>query len=229
MKLLSLFSILSVFLFSTLNGAEKLVFSCNFSDAYKPQFSVQPCRLDPNQVQIVDADGKKALRVGKKNGTKAGRLVYPLAAQVKPQTLSNNLHPFPMRFGKLQFRFRPVGWKLKDPGYNMLLRMEGPRGSLLHVIYICPRGVPSIQVAYGQQKNPRKNKGEIPVIYPFTKLDASREWHDVSVSWEPSEVTLLVDGNKISMPKEFSGSAITRGNNHDLNMYGMLKFAGKGE
>ncbi len=35
--------------------------------------------------------------------------------------------------------------------------------------------------------------------------------------------------NKISMPKEFSGSAITRGNNHDLNMYGMLKFAGKGE
>ena len=35
--------------------------------------------------------------------------------------------------------------------------------------------------------------------------------------------------NKISMPKEFSGSAITRGNNHDMNMYGMLKFAGKGE
>ena len=193
-------SILSFVLFCTLNGAEKLVFSCNFSDAYKPQVSVQPCRPDPNQVQIIDANGKKALRVGKKNGTKAGRLVYPLAKQVKPQTLANNMHPFPLRFGKLQFRFRPVGWKLKDPGNNMLLRMEGPRGSLLHVIYICPRGVPSIQVAYGQQKNPRKSKGEIPVIYPFTKLDASREWHDVSVSWEPSEVTLLVDGNKISMP-----------------------------
>ena len=199
MKKTILSAVLSVCLFSILSGAEKLVFSCNFTDSYKPQVSVQPCPPDPNHVQIVDTDGQKVLRVGKILSKRAGRLVYPLAKQVKPQTLANAFHPFPLKSGRLQFRFRPVGWKLKDPGYNMLLRMEGPRGSLLHVIYICPRGVPSIQVAYGQQKNPRRSKGEIPVIYPFTKLDTTRKWHDVSVSWNPSEVTLQIDGNKISM------------------------------
>ena len=35
--------------------------------------------------------------------------------------------------------------------------------------------------------------------------------------------------NKNSMPREYSGSSMTLGNNHNMDMYGILKFAGKGE
>ncbi len=179
---------------------ENLVFSCDFSDGYKPQVAVQPCLQDASDVQIIDVADGKALRIGKKTGDKAGRLIFPLTGQVKPQSLANNLQPFPLRFGKLQFQFRPVGWALKDVGFNMFLRMEGPLGTLLHVVYICPKGVPSVQVAYGQQKNPNVSKGELPVIYPYMKLDTSREWHDVEIAWQPTEVSLTVDGENLVTP-----------------------------
>ena len=180
-------------------GEDKLVFSCDFSNQYTPQVSIQPCLPSASNIKIVDINGQKALRVGKKIGSRAGRLSYYFPKKVKINTLPNNQHPFPMRYGKLTFRFRPVDWKLKDPGYNMLLRMEGPLGTLLHVIYICPKGVPSIQVAYGQQKNPIIGKGEIPLIYPYAKLDITKEWHDITVSWTPEEINLNVDNNKVSM------------------------------
>ena len=194
--------VLFLFLTVSASGSEtsQPVFAADFSSGYAPQISIQPCRTDAARVQIVDIPGGKALRVGKKTGTRAGRVVYTLMPKIKAQTLANNHHPFPMRFGSLRFRFRPVGWSLKDSGYNMLLRIEGPRGTLLHVIYLRPNGVPSIQVAYGQQKNPKVSKGELPVIYPYTALDASREWHDVAVSWDPAAVTLTVDGKKLVMP-----------------------------
>ena len=35
--------------------------------------------------------------------------------------------------------------------------------------------------------------------------------------------------NKVSRPKEYSGTSMTLGNNHNLDMYGLIKFAGKGE
>ena len=35
--------------------------------------------------------------------------------------------------------------------------------------------------------------------------------------------------NKLSAPREYSGSSMTLGNNHNLTMFGMLKFAGKGD
>lgn len=35
--------------------------------------------------------------------------------------------------------------------------------------------------------------------------------------------------NKNSKPKEYSSTAMTLGNNHNLPMYGLLKFLGKGE
>ena len=198
MKYSLLAIIISLLSFNVL-GKEKLVFSCDFSNKYTPQVSVQSCLQSASNVKIVDVNNKKVLRVGKKIGSKAGRLSYFFPKKVKLASLPNHMHPFPMRYGKLNFRFRPVDWKLKDPGYNMLLRMEGPRGTLLHVVYICPKGVPSIQVAYGQQKNPAIGKGEIPVIYPFTKLDTTKEWHDIIVSWNPEEVNLTVDNNKVAM------------------------------
>ena len=166
MKKLSFAVLVSVFFAASVLANENLVFSCDFSDGYKPQVAVQPCLQDASDVQIIDVGDGKALRIGKKTGDKAGRLIFPLTEQVKPQSLANNLQPFPLRFGKLHFQFRPVGWTLKDVGFNMFLRMEGPLGTLLHVVYICPKGIPSVQVAYGQQKNPNVGKGELPVIYP---------------------------------------------------------------
>ncbi|MBR2439675.1 MAG: hypothetical protein IKB25_05730 [Lentisphaeria bacterium] len=199
MRLLTVGAILTSLFVSGLTAADKLVFSCDFSNGYKPQESVQPLRIDPARVQIVDIPGGKALRIGKKEGKRAGRVNYLLTKTVNAKTLVNNMHPYPLRFGKLQFRFRPVGWTLKDSGYNMLLRMEGPKGNLLHVIYLRPKGVPSIQVAYGQQKNPNIGKGEIPLIYPYTKLDPNKEWHDVTVKWNPQTIELNIDGNTVSM------------------------------
>jgi hypothetical protein len=35
--------------------------------------------------------------------------------------------------------------------------------------------------------------------------------------------------NKNSEPKEYSGTSMTLGNNHNMTMYGMIKFAGKGD
>ena len=119
------FAILVFFsLTASVFAKENLVFSCDFSDGYKPQVAVQPCLQDASDVQIIDVADGKALRIGKKTGDKAGRLIFPLTGQVKPQSLANNLQPFPLRFGKLQFQFRPVGWTLKDVGFNMFLRME---------------------------------------------------------------------------------------------------------
>ena len=35
--------------------------------------------------------------------------------------------------------------------------------------------------------------------------------------------------NKFSVPREYSGTSMTLGNNHNMSMYGIIKFAGKGE
>jgi hypothetical protein len=35
--------------------------------------------------------------------------------------------------------------------------------------------------------------------------------------------------NKKGNDREYSGSSMTLGNNHNMNMYGMIQFAGKGE
>lgn len=35
--------------------------------------------------------------------------------------------------------------------------------------------------------------------------------------------------NKAGDPKEYSGTAMTLGNNHNMNMYGFIRFLGKGE
>ena len=60
MKLLTALSACFLLFANGISAAEKLVFSCDFSNGYKPQVSVQPFRLDPSDVQIVDINGKKS-------------------------------------------------------------------------------------------------------------------------------------------------------------------------
>ena len=48
-------------------GADKLVFSCDFSNRFQPQTCAQPCHIYPKDVKIVDVPGGKGIRFGKTN------------------------------------------------------------------------------------------------------------------------------------------------------------------
>lgn len=43
----------------------RLVFSCDFTNGFLPQVSIQPCDIFPKGVRIVDTEEGKALRFGK--------------------------------------------------------------------------------------------------------------------------------------------------------------------
>ena len=43
-------------------GADKLVFSCDFSNQFQPQTCAQPCHIYPKDVKIVDVPGGKGIR-----------------------------------------------------------------------------------------------------------------------------------------------------------------------
>ena len=82
--------------------------------------------------------GGKALRFGKGKDGSISCLTYRLKSSVNPEKLPEDELPFPMRFGRLEFRFRPVDWSLGDPPFNMMLKLEGPLRTNLHLTYTRP-------------------------------------------------------------------------------------------
>jgi len=179
-------------------GEDKLVFSCDFSDKFRPQTCVQPCDIFPKDAKIVDVPGGKALRVGKDKDGRLSRVTWQIKKTVPTATLPDPERPFPMRFGRLEFQFRPVDWRLGDPPFNMMLIMRGPRQTRLHITYTRPggTGLPSIQASYGQNGNRKIGKGQLPSLFPYIDLDGAREWHDVRFEWTPAMLKLTVDGHE---------------------------------
>lgn len=177
----------------------RLVFSCDFTNGFLPQVCIQPCDIFPKGVRIVDTEVGKALRFGKGKDGSISCLTYRLKSSVNPEKLPEDELPFPMRFGRLEFRFRPVDWSLGDPPFNMMLKLEGPLRTNLHLTYTRPHstGTASLQAAYGQYQNPAVGKGELPVIFPLVKLDGSRKWHTAVFEWRPDMVKLTVDGESV--------------------------------
>ena len=116
----------------------KLVFSCDFKNGFLPQVCIQPCDIFPKGVRIVDTEEGKALRFGKGKDGSISCLTYRLKSSVNPEKLPEDELPFPMRFGRLEFRFRPVDWSLGDPPFNMMLKLEGPLRTNLHLTYTRP-------------------------------------------------------------------------------------------
>ncbi len=179
-------------------AADKLVFACDFSNGFQPQTCVQPCEILSREALVVDAPGGKALRFGKKADGSLSRLVYRMRNMGTPGEGGEAQRPFPMRFGRLEFKFRPVDWKLGDPPFNMLLTMSGPLKTNLHITYTRPgsTGLASIQAAYGQNGNPQAGKGQRASLFPFTELNTNRDWHSVKFEWNPAMLKLTADGRE---------------------------------
>ena len=184
----------------TLSAKENMVFSCDFSNGFQPQVCRQPCDILPRGVRIVDTENGKALRFGKNADGTISYLTYRLKKSVNPEKLPEDELPFPMRFGRLEFRFRPVDWHLGDPPFNMLLKLEGPLRTTLHMIYTRPHatGIASLQAAYGQYQNPAPEKGRRQVIFPLAELNREKQWHTAQFEWKPDMVTLTIDGHTVS-------------------------------
>lgn len=180
-------------------GADKLVFSCDFSNQFQAQTCAQPCHIYPKDVKIVDVPGGKAIRFGKTNNDIGmSRISYKVKDAAGLARKRESEQPFPMRYGRLEFKFRPVDWKLGEPPFNMMLMLKGPRQTNLHITYTRPSstGLPSIQAAYGQFGNKRVGKGQLNSLFPYVELDPKREWHDVKFEWNPAMLKLTVDGKE---------------------------------
>ena len=178
-------------------GTDKLVFACNFSNGFTPQVCVRPYKIYNKNTQIINIPEGKALRFGKQSDGSLTRLTYCIKNSAKLAKLKNWELPFPMRFGRMEFRFRPVDWELGEPPFNMLLAITGPLKTNLHITYTRPStGIPSIQAAYGQNGGDLPGKGQRLSLYPFIALDKSRKWHTVKFEWTPAMLKLTVDGKE---------------------------------
>lgn len=212
---------------------EKLVFACDFSNGFKPQTSIQPLDIFAKDAKVVDSDGGKALLFGKAPDGSISYLTFRLKNTVDAAKTAEDALPFPLRFGRMEFKFRAVDWKPGDPPFNMFVKMEGPLRSNLHVLYTRPSstGIASVQAAYGQYQNPSVEKGRIPVIFPTAALDIHQEWHSVVFEWQPDKVSLTVDGKTVlsstrslAYPeKNFFATQLQIGSPYDSLLRGMTE------
>lgn len=180
---------------------ERAVFICDFGKGLPPVESAAPCRVEALGAELVDTPAGKALRFGKKADGSLERVVYRLQNPDDAAKLIGAQTPFPLRQGRLHFKFRPVDWVPGGPGFNMFLIMRGPGGARLHVTYLrpTPTGLPSIQVGYGVPGGETLGAKKQPALFPYVKLDTAREWHEVEFSWSPSRLKLVVDGESVTV------------------------------
>lgn len=176
---------------------EKLLWECHFENGV-PSGNC----INNKAVIVEDASGRKTLRAGKNEDGRSS-VKYKI-------TQSTQETPFLMNAGKVEFRFRPVDWKIGDDGVNVLLNIAGKNDGVLCIRYIKVHGEPSIQAEYGQHnlQAPTKSKaGSIFMRIPL-KGHANDNWHQVSLEWNRSELKLVVDGN---MKTETTASLSARG------------------
>lgn len=199
MKLMKVLAL--VWLFAHCASAEigKLVFACDFSDGFTPQVTAAPVKVYSKFAKIVETSSGKAAQFGK---FPDGQIAYVSYRPDNPDALET---PFPLRYGRIEFRFRAVDWKLGDPPFQMLVNMHGPLGSKIHFVYTRPTssGIPSLQMAYGQQKNPTLAKGTLPVLFPLVRLNPENEWHTVVCDWSPEVLNMNIDGESLATSTRF--------------------------
>jgi len=214
-----------------LMAQERAVFIGDFDKGLPPLESAAPCRAYQVGAELVDTPAGKVVRFGKKADGSLGRIVYCLQNPADVAKLTGVQTPFPLRQGRLCFKFRPVDWELGVPGFNMLLIMHGPRGARLHVTYLRPTGtgLPSVQVGYGVPGGETRTPKKQPALFPYVKLNTGREWHEVEFSWSPSQVKLTVDGESVTLttlylelPDDgFYGESLEIGTDVAVNLNGL--------
>ena len=212
-KSIGLFSLLLTL--AALSAAERNAFQCNFSQGLKPQYSASPVQALTN-ASITTTGTGKAIRVGKKTDGSIVRLAYRL----QNPSVSEDNTPFPIKCGRLTFRFKPVDWKIGSKDFNMLMFFTGPGKERVHVIYLTPKvtGKPSIQVCYGTPGLKAGTPKKVTALFPFVALDASKEWHEVEVEWNEASLNLTVDGESqliatsiLELPQSFTADMLVIG------------------
>lgn len=111
----------------------------------------------------------------------------------------------------------------KEIKYQIAFDAVGQKFSAMQRLLPIPQPVDMAWKAPGFQfHNFRKNgKWYAKFKIPFAIFDKKPQVYD---SWNFNLVR-----NKITAPSEVVGSSLTMGNNHNTAMYGIIKFAGKGE
>lgn len=210
---------------SVLLAGEQECFKCDFSKGLAPSVSAAPVKAFNAGASIVASDNGKAIRVGKKaNGS-----ITRVAFRCQDTSAAEGLTPFPMKNGRLTFRFRPVDWKIGSNDFNMLILLSGPSKARLHVIYLTPKttGKPSIQICYGVQGGKPSSPQKVTALFPYVALAKDREWHDVEVEWGEYSLNLTVDGESqlvdtaaLELPDNFTADTLL------LGAYGKQVLAG---